>query len=318
MVGNPTAEIEMAIADFEQFCNSFCEMAGIPPCAFLPDSRGMWSAMVRMRGVEVTLMQYATRRPGTAFLIADFGPMPEHLGVEGWLTLMNANLMHSGADSLAYSRDPNTGHVLLQKPLRLAQAHATDAYEAVTALVDTALEWRQSHFLPNPDAAFSRFLPCDPVRRASDEWSRASDDFAKFHEGLSRLLELDLQPIPPADPQQGRGFILRHSGVRFTVAHSAHENPDFAWLAIHLGPSSQSPTAEMVASAMEANFTLMAMAREAKFSRIGDTGELVLQFAFPLRGSSPEQFVVELGAFATLAREWERLGASQRAPLRTA
>jgi hypothetical protein len=296
----------MPIANFEQLCAGLCELAGIemPPLA---RDDGMWSATLCMRGVDVTLMQYEDRQPGAVFLIADFGPMPEELGVGGWLTLLDANLLHSGADSPSYGRNPETGHVLLQMPVRLDSATAGHVHEVITALVETALQWRHDSFGPDPEAAYARLLQGVPaMSMETDEWLDASRRFEDFYLAVSHILGRAVPEIPPPAIGQARVFREQYAGVGFTIVHATQDHPDFAWVVVHFGETSSSADRVLVTQLMDANFTMLAGAREAKFSRIKVTGELVLQYGLPLRAADARQFLSELAAMASMVTSWAR------------
>lgn len=298
----------MAIANFEEFCRTYCDVAGIKMPDLAPNAHGMWTATLHTRGVEITLLHFRDRRPDTVFLIADFGAMPGHVGVPGWLTLLEANLLNAEADAPVYSREPRTGHVLLQKPMRLASAFPADIHMAIQNLVNAALQWRKDCFAANPDSASSMLLPDTPAPiRATEELALAREQFKSLHDGIRGLLGQPVDSTRKAQPDELMAFTVDVSGVTFVVAHAAWEQPGFAWVAVFLGEESRDPSAEMVATAMESNFTLMSMARVAKFSRARDTGELIVQFAIPLKQAQPEQFLAELERLAALALELESL-----------
>jgi hypothetical protein len=143
----------MAISGFEEFCRSFCELAGIRVPALAPDAEGLWAATVRMRGVSATLMHHEQHSPGSVCLVAELGAMPEHEALAGWQALMQANLCMTGHDGPVYSRHPTTGAALLQWACPLARATATGVVERVTALVDVVTQWRDGRFTADPDAA---------------------------------------------------------------------------------------------------------------------------------------------------------------------
>ncbi len=145
----------MAIANFEELCGAFCEMAGIEKPRLVRGGHG-WSAFtVRMQDVLVTALQ-VQECTDTFYLLAELGPMPEERAVDGWLTLLKFNMPMHVQELPVFSRNPATGEVVLHQPLRLWDASPTDLFERVELLVEMALVWRQTLFMHEVSAEDAR------------------------------------------------------------------------------------------------------------------------------------------------------------------
>jgi hypothetical protein len=293
----------MAIADFEELCKGVCEVGGAPAPELMPNERGTWSATVHLRGVEVTVMQFGTRAPGTAFLVAEFGELPQDHALAGWLALMNANLHMAAESAPAFSRDPETGKVLLQWACPLWAATVVDVYQRISEMVDLACRWHEDYFLGDASAAYSWALPAAESHAFTDESRSACASFDALFQGVCTALG---KPEPPMAPSDGpRLFALDVDGVDAAVVHSPEENPASAIVVVRLGNTSGATQLQEITDLMEANFILMPEAHGARFSREGARGQLLLQYAFPLAGAQAEVLLSHAGAIAALAREWQ-------------
>lgn len=139
----------MAIANFDEFCRAFCELAAIPRPDLSPDPHGAFAFTVLMRGVSVTVL-HVPSRPDVAYVMAELGSVPEHSAMEAWRALLDANMLLRGKDAPVFSRNPQTGDVILQRAFPLGDATAVHVYEQVELLVAMARQWQQGNFLAEP------------------------------------------------------------------------------------------------------------------------------------------------------------------------
>ncbi len=135
----------MAIANFEQLCGAFCEMAGIETPTLAPDAHGSLAFTVRVRGVLVSALQ-VQGGSDTAIVLAELGAMPESHGIDGWLTLLKMNMQLQAQDLPVFSRNPGNGEVVLQQALPLWRASPALVFERIEMLVDMAQQWREGCF----------------------------------------------------------------------------------------------------------------------------------------------------------------------------
>jgi hypothetical protein len=293
----------MSIAHFEELCKGVCEVAGMQAPALAPTDRGTWSATVHMRGIEITVMQFSTRAPGTAFLIAEFGELPGDRALAGWLALMNANLHMAGENAPAFSRNPETGKVLLHWACPYWSITIIDVYQRMVAMVDLACQWREDYFLRDPTASYvwaARIPSPGPV--VTEESRDARERFQQLHRGVFRELREPEPETPCAD--RVAGFALQVKGLDVFVTHSLESNPGSAVVVIRLDRPSSITGLDQITELMEANFALMSVPQGARFSREGNRGELLLQYAYLLAEANADELLSHLGGLVDLALEW--------------
>jgi hypothetical protein len=132
----------MAIASFEEFCEEFCEIAGIEPPELAPDQWGTLAFSMQMRDIALTALQVPSR-PDMAYVMAELGPMPQDRAQEGWRTLMDTNKVLLGQDAPVFSRNPETGEVVLQQSLPLARSTVAELFARIEGLTEMACQWQQ-------------------------------------------------------------------------------------------------------------------------------------------------------------------------------
>jgi hypothetical protein len=114
----------------------------------------------------------STRLDGTVDSVAyfcDFGPLPNESRTQALEYLLETNLHMFGPESPTFSRNPQTGHIVLIGRMPLDRITAESAIQAMSGLAEFAHEWRATHFLQPEQRAAAQ-----PVRRAGDVLLRAS------------------------------------------------------------------------------------------------------------------------------------------------
>lgn len=144
----------MAIANFEEFCKGLAEIVGMEVPQLETDEDGRLSFSVLMQDVYVTALHIPTR-PDAVFLMAELGPMPDDIAVNGWRALMEANMHLLGKNLPTFSRDPESHDVILQRTIVLDDVTVIEACEQVDALLVVAHRWRDDHLLSDAPAALA-------------------------------------------------------------------------------------------------------------------------------------------------------------------
>jgi hypothetical protein len=291
----------MPIADFEQLCKGFCEIAGMQAPDLAPNDQGVWAATLHMRGVPVSVLQFDPNDP-TAYLIAEFGSLPEDQALPGWLALLDTNLSLAGkhAHAPAFSRNPGTGEVLLQWGCPLADVTAVDVYQRVIAMVDLARHWRTSHFLAHANAGESPAAPTvHPGTSAPDDYDPAFEELLR---GVCQVLQ---QPTPELFRDGDlSAFALTVDDIAISVMHIANLLPDKALVLIQLDPSLDALDLGNVTRLMDANFMLLEQRDGAAFTRIPATGTVVLKYPFELSGATAHGLLTQVVVMARFVRDW--------------
>lgn len=291
----------MTIASFEELCNGFCSLAGMREVTFAPTDSGSLAATIHLRGIPVSVLQFVHDRPDAAFLVAEFGTMPQDRALEGWLGLMGANLAVVGEDTPVFSRNPQTGEVLLQWACTLSDLTVVDVYQRVSKMVELALQWRHDGFLSGPAEQVAATALANAFPK--QECVLPEEGAVRFEALCQAVCESLGEPgRRPVIEGSVRVLALAADGVEASVMHSPL-HPGCTLVLIHLGMSSHAPPLGDVIDIMNANFVLMSQPQGATFSRDASTGELFLQYSYPLAGASAQGLLQQVQAIAAFARE---------------
>lgn len=127
----------MTIATFEDLCSSLCELEGSPAPTLERDEDGNLAIALTVDDVDVTLA-HEPAHSNTAFLFAAIGPLPpgDELGACRTLMGINAALLQDGGT--CFSRNPQTGELLLQSSYAFADGTSEEAYGRIRELAATA------------------------------------------------------------------------------------------------------------------------------------------------------------------------------------
>ena len=140
--------------------------------------------------------------------------------------------------------------------------------------------------------------------------------FEEFYEDVCQSLGETAEPM--GYDETGCSFAVQFDGLQVTVLHSPPRGPDYALVMVNLGvPEPQHKQAALI-ELMEANFALMAQEPAPVGCIHALTGELFLQYASPLDGSSGEEFLVRIEAIAAWSARWDRLSGRRVAAAGTA
>jgi hypothetical protein len=294
----------MAIADLEQLCKGVCDIAGMRMPVLQPSDKGIWSVTVHLRGIEVTVMQFATRAPRKAFLIADLGAPPEQIALAAWRTLMDANRHMAGEQAPAFSRNFESGNALLHWACPYWDTTVIDVYQRIEALVDLACRWRRDGLLGDRSAAHSWVRKLSNLPSAATEEARsASFIFGELYRNVCAALK---GPVPEVAPDHGsHAFTLQVHGFDIVAAHSLQQEPGCAIVVLRLDTPPATTELQEMQALMDANFTLMSVEQGARFSRESKTGTLLLQYAHRLKTACPDEFLSQLEGLTRLAAEWQ-------------
>jgi hypothetical protein len=133
----------MAVANFEELCAGFCEIAGLDAPQLKSDQRGLVAFHTVFRGVTVDVMHWPDLCGDKAFVLFDFGPIPGHVEVKRLRALLRANFLPFQQTPGIYGCNPATGDVMLQYALPLFETTAHNLLELVEDGVERASRWRE-------------------------------------------------------------------------------------------------------------------------------------------------------------------------------
>lgn len=279
----------MPIANFEQLCNGVGDVAGLKPPALSPDENGTQAFTVRLRDVDVSVLNFCEESADTAYLVAALGPMPPERAMGGWLALLHANGALAGLNAPAFSRNPDNGEALLQWACPLHALNVQEVYKRISDLADVAQQWRSDYFLDDEVDDDSNDTPLATQVPASVA-QHASTAFSDLYRGVCNAIEQDV-PALPSEPG-GRAFALTIDGIGITVVHFAQYLPACFFLVVDFGVPSD---AFEPAALMDANFSFLTERHTPVFSLDAASGHVVLRLPCPLDSASAEG-TLQLGA----------------------
>jgi hypothetical protein len=135
----------MAVANFEELCAGFCEIAGLKAPRLEPDSRGLLAFHVTLRGVTIDVMHQPARSASRFFVIFHLGRLAEKGLREAarLKTLLKANFLPDQQSLGVYGCNPGTGDILLQQDCSLLDASPHGLLELIEAGTALASQWQQ-------------------------------------------------------------------------------------------------------------------------------------------------------------------------------
>lgn len=132
----------MPALNLQDLAHQFCQVIGHDAPQLVPDREGVLSFSVQVRGVDLIVRQDPTLDCGHALAYLVFGDVPEDREAQVLRELLHANLAMAGPQAPAFSRNPLTGHILLQHAFALSGVSGAGLWQAIQDLIDTILKWR--------------------------------------------------------------------------------------------------------------------------------------------------------------------------------
>lgn len=132
----------MPASNLQELAEQFCEVIAVETPDLLPDTDGVLSFSVNVREVDLIVRNDPHSDPDHALVYLVFGHVPEDREVPVLRELLHANLAMSGPQAPAFSRNPLTGHVLLQYAWPMANVSGRSLWHAIQDVIDAILKWR--------------------------------------------------------------------------------------------------------------------------------------------------------------------------------
>ncbi|MRD47363.1 CesT family type III secretion system chaperone [Caenimonas koreensis] len=147
----------MGVASFQQLSDEFCDAAGVERQHLVQDGAGAMTFSTDILDVAVNVTHMQATHPDHAFLLVDFGPAPEQDEALALRTLLLINFTFLGHETAtAFSIHPVYGNVTLQATYPLHKCSGAHLLKSIRILADSALQWRQTHFLPEGTESFDK------------------------------------------------------------------------------------------------------------------------------------------------------------------
>ncbi|WP_048441106.1 CesT family type III secretion system chaperone [Caenimonas sp. SL110] len=164
----------MAVASFEGLCAGLCDLVGIATPRLKEDSVGRVGFHVVLRGATVNLVHCPHACPDYVFVLFEFGPLGQDGpdAAAGLQALMDANFAPLQVNPPVFSRNPDTGDVLLQCVFKLFDSTPHDLHALIERGVVMVEQWRPG------GADDDVVVPVDPG--SSSMQARVAHDISRF------------------------------------------------------------------------------------------------------------------------------------------
>jgi hypothetical protein len=126
-----------------------------------------------------------------------------------------------------------------------------------------------------------------------------------FDELCTKLCKAAGTPVPELCPDSNgnTAIAVTVGDVDVIVAHEPRRAPASAFLSVNCGPVPAGDSVAAYRALMEVN-SLMMWSRGCSFGRNPRTGEIVLQYAYPLQEASAAELYECIRTFADVAQSW--------------
>lgn len=268
----------MTVANFQDLCKGFCELARIEPPSLVPDDRGIACFTVLMDGIAVSLAIASSVSAETGHMLVNFGQIPSERRLANWRNLLEANLRMHGECACVFGRDDKTGDVVLTRPFALGHTTSAGMYEFSVRAVQLARACQAAEPL------FERDLPgYAEGHLAADAPDRGtvSADPAGFDALCSALRGAS----GVENPRRGAGaqgqprFTFHVYGVQVDVERGDDRDPASLFVRVHFGSVPEEFEEAVLERLLEINAILMTQAFDPSFGRDA-SGEVVFRCGF--------------------------------------
>ena len=132
----------MSIEMYHSLIDRICEKFDIS------DPGSMYQAAhLRLRGMDFTLYHGGVIIPDSVLMYCDFGELPTQSREQVLLRLLEANVYLFGANSPAFTYNPQKNHIMLMCRFSLIRATLESTLELFDHFAEMATRWNNDYFL---------------------------------------------------------------------------------------------------------------------------------------------------------------------------
>jgi hypothetical protein len=143
----------LSATSLQALAAQLCAMIDVAPPQLDADDDGIVAFSASLRGVDATFTHDTSSRPDEARIHVFFGHVPEHKELEALRELLNANYLMQQAGAPSFSRNPDTGELVLQYVYPLEEASGENLWAGLQTIIDRVLRWRETFALSEADKA---------------------------------------------------------------------------------------------------------------------------------------------------------------------
>ena len=136
--------------EFELLCDGLCELLSVERCEVQRLQGGLRVLRLRVQDMGAYLLHAPSLDEHVASLVVECGALSRADELQGWLDLLDANYALRGSFAPRFSRDPETGYVILQCAFGLAGASAAEVHSRLVEMLCMAQDWRAQHTRNTP------------------------------------------------------------------------------------------------------------------------------------------------------------------------
>jgi hypothetical protein len=136
----------MAIATFDDFCDSICDLIGVAAPTLEPDASGLVGFTVTHHETAISFLKADRGDEPGILMMVDFGAPPADKAPAVMLSLLDANFLMMGVGAPSFGRNPATGEISLQQSFLLSQVDVRNIYQGIANAADTVATWRKTNF----------------------------------------------------------------------------------------------------------------------------------------------------------------------------
>lgn len=128
---------------FQQLCVDYCAAAKSTVPALTPTMSGDQGFETQIDGTPITVLRVQDSAADRVHVLMEFGLPARPDEASTWQALLDANFAMVSRFALCFSRDPQSGHVMLQFQAPLDAMSGDDLFQNCKQLAELAAGWRR-------------------------------------------------------------------------------------------------------------------------------------------------------------------------------
>ncbi len=193
---------------FQHLFESFCLLAGLGNSTTVDDNSICLAAT--LDGVDFELLQSGALADDRFFSRVIYGPLVPADDPQQWSDLLAANMAFFGADGLAFSREPASGQLVLQRSWP-GDTPAEELFQILSLQFAAAREWRSSMHSASAADDGLFLAPQKSPRRPAGAFERVCGEFCE----LASIRDFAVVPLDSG----GSAFMATVHDVDIWVCH---------------------------------------------------------------------------------------------------
>jgi hypothetical protein len=151
----------VSIDSFARFASALCGTAGAAVPELKPDGDELAAFHLVLGDVVVDVVHplFSDDDVDEAFVLVAFGPIAQDTRLEVLQAMAEANFSLMGSSAPVFGMNPESGDVVLRKPVDLARADPAQTYAGILRLAEFARQWRVDPTMGSFNASGAALAP---------------------------------------------------------------------------------------------------------------------------------------------------------------